>query len=64
MYQDPNEPKSTSYAATMKGLQIFGDNRAEILMDGRTSLAGNTLPDPSVMSKIHPPLSCVRAEKM
>ena len=51
MYCDPNEPKSTSYTSTMKGLQVGGDVRAKILDDCRTSFVGQIIPDPTLMGK-------------
>ena len=47
-YCDPNAPKSSSYQAAMVGIQIEKDH-ATILDHGRTSCAGNTIPDPAIM---------------
>ena len=51
MYQDPNEPKATSYAVSHKGIQVRGDFKASILDDGRTSYVGQMITDPFAMSK-------------
>ena len=40
MYCDPNEPKTTSYTSTMRGLQVREDERAAILNDCRISFVG------------------------
>lgn len=51
LYQDPNEPKHTSYASNMKGLQVYGDSQAKILDHNMTSFVGQMIPDPNMMSK-------------
>ena len=51
-YCDPNDPKTSTYQLHLKGIQI-GDEKthARILDNGRISCAGNTMPDPAMMSK-------------
>ena len=39
-YQDPNEPKTTSYSTSIKGLQLRTGQQAVILDHGRTSYVG------------------------
>ena len=51
LYQDPHEPKQTSYAANMRGLQVRGDSQAIILDHNMTSFVGQLIPDPNIMGK-------------
>ena len=48
-YCDPNDPKVSTYQNTLKGIQIEKDH-AFILDNGRISCAGNTMPDPAMMT--------------
>lgn len=48
-YCDPNAPKVSSYQAALKGIQIDHDH-ACILDNGWVSNAGNTIPDPAMMT--------------
>ena len=49
MYQDPKEPKVSSYLAHHKGLKIGTGQQATILNDERTSFIGQIIPDPNMM---------------
>lgn len=50
-YCDPNAPKTSTYQLHLKGNQIEGENTfARIVDNGRISCAGNTMPDPAMMT--------------
>ena len=51
LYCDPNEPKTTSYSTTHKGLNVLSQQEATILDYNRTSYVGQIIPDPNMMSK-------------
>lgn len=50
-YYDMKEPRVSQYQAKFKGIQIE-KGKAEIVNQYRTSCAGGTIPDPSMLSKI------------
>ena len=50
-YDDPKLPKNSTYQQHLKGLQIENEDFiAKILDNGRVSCAGNTMPDPAMMT--------------
>lgn len=51
LYQDPNEPKCTTYAGNHKGLQVRSDQKATILDHNTISFVGQMIPDPFALSK-------------
>jgi len=57
MYQDPNEPKSSSYQVSHKGKQVSPEQRASILDNQHLSFVGQLVPDPNQMSKCPSPSS-------
>lgn len=48
----------------MKGLQVRGDLMASILDDGRTSLVGQTIPDPATMATTRNRYNALETDRM
>ena len=55
MYQDPKAPLISSNQVNIKGLQVGGNHRAEILDHQHTSYVGQMIPDPAQMGKLQAP---------